>query len=182
MRLIFPLSSMPATDCTMLTSSASAGESGGKMPGRHAASRLLPDPGGPLMSRLCPPAAAISSARRAVSCPLTCARSGPCPPAATSPASGSGNCPSPLRCAISVTRSGAAQMLIPLAQRASAPCEAGQISPFSRSLACNAASRTPGEATTRPSSASSPTATHSDNSSTSSTPIAASRASAMGRS
>jgi hypothetical protein len=29
----------------------------------------LPAPGGPTMSRLCPPAAAISSARRAVSAP-----------------------------------------------------------------------------------------------------------------
>ena len=34
-----------------------------------------PDPGGPMKSRLCPPAAAISRARRATSCPRTSARS-----------------------------------------------------------------------------------------------------------
>jgi len=33
---------------------------------------------------------------------------------------------------------------MPLAQRASAPCAAGQISPHSASLACSAASSTPG--------------------------------------
>ena len=53
------------------------GCSGGRMPGRQAASSDLPAPGGPLISRLCPPAAAISSARLATSWPLTCARSGP---------------------------------------------------------------------------------------------------------
>ncbi len=37
----------------MLTSSASAGSSGGRMPGRHAASSDLPAPGGPIISRLC---------------------------------------------------------------------------------------------------------------------------------
>ena len=61
-RLIRPPSSSPATDCTMLTSSASAGESGGRMPGRHAASRLLPAPGGPLISRLDMPTLALISA------------------------------------------------------------------------------------------------------------------------
>ncbi len=39
------------------------------------ASRDLPDPGAPIISRWCRPAAAISSARRARSCPLTEARS-----------------------------------------------------------------------------------------------------------
>ena len=70
-------SSSPATDATIDTSSASLGCSGGRMPGRHAASSDLPAPGGPLISRLWPPAAAISSARLATSWPFTCARSGP---------------------------------------------------------------------------------------------------------
>ena len=46
------------------------------MPGRRRASIVLPVPGGPASSRLCPPAAAISSARRARSWPRTSARSG----------------------------------------------------------------------------------------------------------
>jgi hypothetical protein len=41
------------------------------MPGRQLASSDLPAPGGPIISRLRPPAAAISSARLAVSSPLT---------------------------------------------------------------------------------------------------------------
>ena len=46
------------------------------MPGTRRAIIVLPAPGGPTSSRLCPPAAAISSARRASSCPRTSARSG----------------------------------------------------------------------------------------------------------
>ena len=46
------------------------------MPGSRRASMLLPAPGGPMKSRLWPPAAAISSARRASACPRTSARSG----------------------------------------------------------------------------------------------------------
>ena len=49
--------------------------SGGRIPGRRRASIVLPDPGGPTKSRLWPPAAAISSARRGTSCPRTSARS-----------------------------------------------------------------------------------------------------------
>ena len=46
----------------------------GSPPSRRA-SIVLPAPGGPMRSRLCPPAAATSSARRASSCPRTSARS-----------------------------------------------------------------------------------------------------------
>jgi len=81
-----------------------------------------------------------------------------------------------------LTSPGAAMTGMPLAQRASAPCAAGQISPFSCSLAWSAASSTPGDGTMRPSSASSPTAIQSVSCSASVTPIAASSASAMGRS
>ncbi len=49
---------------------------GGSRPGRRCASMLLPLPGGPINSRLCSPAAAISSARRAPAWPRTSARSG----------------------------------------------------------------------------------------------------------
>jgi hypothetical protein len=66
-----PPCSVPATLATIDTSSASAGVNGGNIPGRHAAISDLPAPGGPTNNRLCAPAAAISSARLAVSCPFT---------------------------------------------------------------------------------------------------------------
>ena len=44
-------------------------------PGSRRAIIVFPAPGGPTSSRLCPPAEAISSARRASSCPRTSARS-----------------------------------------------------------------------------------------------------------
>ena len=46
------------------------------MPGRRRLSMVFPLPGGPTNSRLCPPAAAISSARRAVSWPRISLMSG----------------------------------------------------------------------------------------------------------
>ena len=46
------------------------------MEGSRCASMDLPVPGGPLISRLCPPAAAISNASRAVCCPFTSRKSG----------------------------------------------------------------------------------------------------------
>ena len=66
----------PATLATMLTSRISAGSSGGSSPGRRAASIDLPAPGGPISRRLWLPAAAISSARLAVSWPLMSVSSG----------------------------------------------------------------------------------------------------------
>ena len=51
-------------------------ESGGRIPGSRRASIVFPVPGGPASRRLCPPAAAISRARRARSWPRTSARSG----------------------------------------------------------------------------------------------------------
>ena len=74
-RISLPSASWPATECTMLTSSASAGSSGGRSAGSRAASIDLPAPGGPSISRLWPPAAATSSARLAVSWPLMSRRS-----------------------------------------------------------------------------------------------------------
>src|SRR5580700_9778818 len=47
----------------MPSSSASAGSSGGRIPGSRAASIDFPAPGGPTIKRLWPPAAATSRAR-----------------------------------------------------------------------------------------------------------------------
>ena len=70
----------------MLTSSISEGSSGGRIEGSRRASIDLPAPGGPIIRRLCPPAAATSSARLAVSWPLMSFKSG----IAASPGSGVG--------------------------------------------------------------------------------------------
>ncbi len=71
-----PGASRPATEWMRVTSRASSSVSGGRIPGRRRASIVFPMPGGPARIRLCAPAAAISSARRARSCPRTSARSG----------------------------------------------------------------------------------------------------------
>ena len=71
-----PGGSRPATEWIRVTSSASARVSAGRIPGKRRASIVFPVPGGPISRRLCEPAAAISSARRARSCPRTSARSG----------------------------------------------------------------------------------------------------------
>src|SRR5262249_4640938 len=55
--------SVPAALWMRVASSAAEKSSGGRIPGRRRASSVLPRPGGPTKSRLCPPAAA--SARRA---------------------------------------------------------------------------------------------------------------------
>ena len=47
---------------------------GGNIVGKHRAKRLFPEPGGPMRSRLCPPAAAISRALRAFGMPFTSRR------------------------------------------------------------------------------------------------------------
>ena len=60
-----PGASMPATECTAVTSSASAADSGGSSPGSRVASIVFPAPGGPTMATWCPPAAASSNASRA---------------------------------------------------------------------------------------------------------------------
>ena len=52
------------------TSIASAGPSGGRIEGSRRAASDLPAPGGPMTSRLCPPAAATSSPRRRPGWPL----------------------------------------------------------------------------------------------------------------
>ena len=71
-----PPASSPAMEATIDTSSSSRGDSGGRIDGRRWASIDLPAPGGPIISMLCPPAAATSSARLALSWPLMSAMSG----------------------------------------------------------------------------------------------------------
>ena len=68
--------SRPAAEWMRVTSSAASASSAGRIPGSLRASIVFPVPGGPARRRFCRPAAAISSARRARSCPRTSARSG----------------------------------------------------------------------------------------------------------
>ena len=67
--------SRPATEWIAVTSSASSSVSAGRIDGSRRASIVLPAPGGPTSRHAWPPAAAISSARLAVSCPTTSAKS-----------------------------------------------------------------------------------------------------------
>lgn len=53
----------PATECILVTSSASSKVMSGMMVGRQRASMVLPVPGGPMSRMLCEPATAISTAR-----------------------------------------------------------------------------------------------------------------------
>ena len=62
-----PPANCPATEWMSETSSNSRGISGGRIDGSRAASMDLPAPGGPFINKLWPPAAAISSARLALS-------------------------------------------------------------------------------------------------------------------
>ena len=150
--------SSPETEWMRVTSSASSGSRGGRIPGRRRASIVLPVPGGPASSRLCRPAAASSSARRARSWPRTSARSGnagSCPFSGGSYGDGSA---SPRRYAAASARCRTGTGSIP-ARDASAADSAAQSSrsaPARR--AASATASTPPTGRTRPSSASSPTA------------------------
>jgi len=61
-----PGSRTPATLWIFVVSSASSKVSGGRMVGMRLASMVLPEPGGPIINMLWPPAQAISMARLAV--------------------------------------------------------------------------------------------------------------------
>ncbi len=67
--------SCPATECILVVSKLSPSERGGRMEGRRLAIIDLPLPGAPTIIKLCPPAAATSSALFTFSCPLTSAKS-----------------------------------------------------------------------------------------------------------
>ena len=86
----------PAMLWMRVTSIASGRLSCGRIDGTRCASIVLPVPGGPLSRQLCPPAAAMMSARTAWCWPRTSLRSGPCalappPPGSGSSGSGSGS-------------------------------------------------------------------------------------------
>ena len=66
----------PATDQTSVASRDSCRVISGRMEGSRRASMDFPAPGLPMSSTLCPPAAAISSARFTFSCPITSEKSG----------------------------------------------------------------------------------------------------------
>ena len=142
----------------MLTSSASAGASGGRIPGSRAASMDLPEPGGPIISMLWPPAAATSSARLADSWPLMSRRSGSAPTASASFGCGGVSTWLPLMWLISASSVGGASTSICPAQAASPPCAAGQISPRFWLAAWIAAGSTPATGAIEPSRPSSPSA------------------------
>ena len=65
----------PSTEWIWVTSRASSLVMSGRMEGRRLASMDLPEPGGPTIKILCPPAAAISKTR--FTCPFTWEKSGP---------------------------------------------------------------------------------------------------------
>ena len=75
----------------MEVSSSSSAVNGGNRPGSLWAIIDLPEPGGPMNRMLWPPAAAISKARLAPSCPLTSFRSAVSRGSATGPGSGALN-------------------------------------------------------------------------------------------
>ncbi len=89
----------------------------------------LPEPGGPIISRLWPPAAAISSARLAVSMPRTSAMSATAGASAMPPGSGGDSSWLPRKWLTSDSRSGAASTEMRPAQAASPPCAAGTDQP-----------------------------------------------------
>ena len=60
-----------STECILVVSKLSPSERGGRMEGRRLAIIDLPLPGAPTIIKLCPPAAATSSALFTFSCPLT---------------------------------------------------------------------------------------------------------------
>ena len=132
------------------------------MPGRRLANSVFPDPGGPTNSRLCPPAAAISSARRAVSCPRISLMSAvaACSSAASLAGAVAGSTgASPRKVAMSSFRVFTGNTAVsPPATAASAALSRGTyIRRNPRRRAQAAIGSTPRTARTRPSSASSPT-------------------------
>ena len=173
----------PLTEWMAAVSSASVSSGSGSSPGRREASRVLPQPGGPMKSNACAPAAATSSARRAAACPRTSARSGYRGVAsARSSMLASGSVASPRRCAQTSSRVRATYARPPLARAASAPLPAGTTSGRPSRAAARAAGSTPSTGFSSPVSASSPSSSTSPSACTGTWPLAASRPSAMARS
>ena len=175
----------PAALCIWVISSASSRPGAGRMPGRRRASIVLPTPGGPTMSRLCPPAAAISSARFASSWPRTSRRSSS-PERSSSGTPGSTTCsgsPSPLRRTAISWRSPAPITRRPSTRVASDAFWCGtSMRSHPASLAPMAAARVPRTPRSSPLSDSSPHTAVLTSASQGTWPLAASSPTAMARS
>ena len=181
-RVRAPLAISPATECTIEVSSSSSAVSGGRRPGSLWASIDLPEPGGPVNSRLWPPAAAISSARLAPSWPFTSRRSGQAWPSTIGPGWGAPSTWTPRKWLIRAISERGARIAVSPAQAASGPLASGQIRPSSMPWAAIAAGSTPATGAMRPSSDSSPMAAQPFSASGGITPMAASTPRAIGRS
>ena len=154
-----PSSGAPRASGSSRSRAPRPAESGGRMPGRRAASIDLPDPGGPTISRWWRPAAAISSARLALSWPLTSRRSRGGGRRATSPGwAGASRAPPVKWRTTSASEPGAITWTAPT-QAASAPQARGQSSAFGLGGGRTAAGSAPITGTSAPSSDSSPRAT-----------------------
>ena len=175
--------SSPAIEAIIEISRSSRGVSGGRMEGRRAASIDFPAPGGPIISMLWPPAAAISSARLALSWPLMSFMSGMSARPERIAGSGRFRTWMPRKWLASEIRlSGATMASVSPAHAASGPQAPGQISARESAFALIAAGSTPATGVMRPSSASSPSTTCSEMESEATAPIATISPSAIGRS
>ena len=172
--------SSPATECSCVASSASVRVSGGRIDGRRRASIVLPAPGDPTSRRLCPPAAAISSARRAWCWPRTSARSTAGGRHAGSEATTSGASQVPRRKPTACWSPGAGTTRSPSTSAASAALPSGTtMTPAPSRAAAIAAESTPGVGTNSPRSDTSPKNTTPSSARTGTCAVAANTATAI---
>ena len=136
-----PSSKSPAMEWIIEVSKASAGDSGGNIPASRAASMDLPEPGGPTISMWCRPAAAISKARFARSCPFTSNRSRAPVSVVTSPGLAGASGAWPVKWRISCDSVSGARTRAASTQAASGPQGAGQTSAKPASAAAMAAGK-----------------------------------------
>jgi hypothetical protein len=178
---------LPASECTAADSSASASVIGGIRPGRRCASIDLPAPGGPLISKLWPPAAATSSARLACAWPLTSARSGYHARVGVGDTANGARISRPARWAQTCSRVRAGRMFMPSISAASGALSSGRtkarapLPPAWRWMAAHIAS-VPRTARKSPESASSPANSWSSRLAALTCPEATRMPSAIGRS
>src|SRR5687767_1780695 len=152
------------------------------MPGKRAASIDLPVPGGPIISTLCAPAAATSSARFACCCPLTSLKSAYAAAALrTSPAYSTSGV-SPARCATTSSSDRAGRMRAPSASAACGALPSGSTNARPAARAESAMASAPRTARSSPVSESSPANSWPFNAGVASWPLAARMPSAIGRS
>src|SRR5258706_2640677 len=111
--------------CTGAASSASSSVMAGSMRGILVASMVLPVPGGPVKGSEWPPAAAISSALRACTCPRTSARSAYCRSKRAGVPEYSASSACPVRWAHTSSSERAGRILAPRARAASPATASG---------------------------------------------------------